>query len=562
MASVTTWQRIEPRSRSDDFSESLQAKIRDPLWMLTRQWQLGELDGDDAGSPVLVEMNARHWSVTHCRDKNGAAIPLAGAGPLESIIEREQVPMDLRTRVQVGLQFGRFLDAEQIGGRRATFLAVAPLETGSIAAEDRAGVRFAAAVRGKAIDGGKLLSAIEAGTDLWTLPPSGGGTLPPALRIDDPGEQAKVSRAAAALKLWFEKTYARPQLSTWKTKSLDYAAGASLDGGAPQLSVGEYSGGSLDWYHFDKVAALPTSGGAPISAKLVPTAVQYPGMPATRFWEMEDGLTDFGAVEAGEIDLGKLALAEFGLIGGDDWFVIPIHAPCGSLLRLESLVVSNVFGERITIAAAGSQAAPAGARWGLFGLATAGSRAKPEPTLFLPPTAVGPIEGRPIEELLFMRDEAANLAWAIERTLPGVLTEPLPAWDPQRAPPRPSEEDVPLRYRLMTAVAESWHPLQPVRLTGSNRQIALQLTPMLRETTGGTLEPIEPRGRILREGTRPLRIDEEAVPRTPLLVEVSFQRARDANGKTYLWLGRKKSNAAPQRGSALVFDGLEEKLPK
>ena len=26
--------------------------MRDPLWFLTRQWQFGEFEGDDAGSPI------------------------------------------------------------------------------------------------------------------------------------------------------------------------------------------------------------------------------------------------------------------------------------------------------------------------------------------------------------------------------------------------------------------------------------------------------------------------------------------------------------------------------
>ena len=39
---IVTWNRLEGRPRKNDFSQSIRAEIRDPLWMLARQWQLGE----------------------------------------------------------------------------------------------------------------------------------------------------------------------------------------------------------------------------------------------------------------------------------------------------------------------------------------------------------------------------------------------------------------------------------------------------------------------------------------------------------------------------------------
>ena len=47
---ITLWNRLESRPRTDDFNRALKAEIRDPLWMLTKQWQMGEFNGDDAGS--------------------------------------------------------------------------------------------------------------------------------------------------------------------------------------------------------------------------------------------------------------------------------------------------------------------------------------------------------------------------------------------------------------------------------------------------------------------------------------------------------------------------------
>ncbi len=53
MASITRWNRLEPRPRARDLNDTLAAKPRDPLWLLTRQWQFGEFHGEDAASPRL-----------------------------------------------------------------------------------------------------------------------------------------------------------------------------------------------------------------------------------------------------------------------------------------------------------------------------------------------------------------------------------------------------------------------------------------------------------------------------------------------------------------------------
>jgi hypothetical protein len=44
---VMMWNRVEGRPRAvKNFDRALKAEVRDPLWMLTRQWQMGEFEGD------------------------------------------------------------------------------------------------------------------------------------------------------------------------------------------------------------------------------------------------------------------------------------------------------------------------------------------------------------------------------------------------------------------------------------------------------------------------------------------------------------------------------------
>ena len=61
--SITAYNRLEPRARSENFERTLRAEIRDPLWMLTRQWQMGELDAEDCGSPIDARITTRKLHV-------------------------------------------------------------------------------------------------------------------------------------------------------------------------------------------------------------------------------------------------------------------------------------------------------------------------------------------------------------------------------------------------------------------------------------------------------------------------------------------------------------------
>ena len=74
--SITYWSRLEPRPRSNAIARPLAAPVRDPLWFLTRQWQLGEFRGEDAGSPAFVQITMRQSALTGWRTGNGPFQPL------------------------------------------------------------------------------------------------------------------------------------------------------------------------------------------------------------------------------------------------------------------------------------------------------------------------------------------------------------------------------------------------------------------------------------------------------------------------------------------------------
>jgi hypothetical protein len=59
-------------------------------------------------------------------------------------------------------------------------------------------------------------------------------------------------------------------------------------------------------------------------------------MPADRLWQFEDARVYLGGLDAGPTDLARLALVEFSLAYGVDWFVLPIELAAGSVYWITS----------------------------------------------------------------------------------------------------------------------------------------------------------------------------------------------------------------------------------
>src|SRR4030095_2914235 len=77
--------------------------------------------------------------------------------------------------------------------------------------------------------------------------------------------------------------------------------------------------------------------------------IRFNGMPSPRFWEMEDGKTDFGALDVTASDVSKLLIAEFLLLYSNDWCLVPLELPIGSFSRILGLLVTDVFGDQFLV---------------------------------------------------------------------------------------------------------------------------------------------------------------------------------------------------------------------
>src|SRR5688500_16505325 len=53
---LLVWEKIQPVPESEDIAEALRCEIHDPLWLLARQWQMGEFKAEDAGMAAFSHM--------------------------------------------------------------------------------------------------------------------------------------------------------------------------------------------------------------------------------------------------------------------------------------------------------------------------------------------------------------------------------------------------------------------------------------------------------------------------------------------------------------------------
>ncbi|SFG82590.1 hypothetical protein SAMN05660649_02822 [Desulfotomaculum arcticum] len=83
--------RLIPRSISHSIAEGIQAKTKDPLWFLTRQWQLGEFKAENGGRPVSAGVAFQTEKVDAIRLGNDDQFnPIDDALlPVEAAVEQE-----------------------------------------------------------------------------------------------------------------------------------------------------------------------------------------------------------------------------------------------------------------------------------------------------------------------------------------------------------------------------------------------------------------------------------------------------------------------------------------
>jgi hypothetical protein len=332
------------------------------------------------------------------------------------------------------------------------------------------------------------------------------------------------------------------------------------------LEASEYAGDHIDWYQFrlgnePLGAAAAASQITEVVLATTPLPVSIAGQPVSRFWEMEDGLVDFARIEAAPEDLARLIHVEFGLLYADDWLFVPLDLPVGTVFRTEHFEVEDTFGVK-TVVSPTVAADDTTSSWRLFHLShSAGARREsppPAPLFLLPPVMASSLDAIPIEEVLLLRDEMANLAWGVERRIEGARGRAFDRGESyarlraRAEPAAPATNGIPA-YRMHGRVPDYWIPFMPVQQAQGRRSVSLQRGSVRDPDTG---EFQRPAGRLLVPN-KPLVLDEEQVPRSGVRLALRARLTRDSAGNTRIWTGCQRSVGRGEGSSGVRFDRIE-----
>jgi hypothetical protein len=498
--------RLEPTRPAGDNERGFAAELADPAWMLGRQWQVGEHQGENASSPLLVRLNVQRVPIEPLASRP-AADPRQV--PAEAIVESAG-------------------DDWWTIGRRAR-LGLAAADAGlpaALGAEDQ--FRFDGlagpyeVLNGVAFDGLKLYA-----------------------RAPDNEVFAEVPAPAEDL---------------WHTDTLAYTAGfpcggATLTvggiGGGPTGRWAGHDGGDLDWWSVDSDQPVqpPDAQNAEMLERW-PDRFRWPGAPAARWWEIEDHNVDLGGLPPDRAHLASTLLLDLVFGHADDWFLVPVGSPVGHVLDLLDVRITDSFDEEWPKP---DHPWAATEDWTMFRVTGLGVRQLP-----IWPVAAAPLLGQAVEEVTVGVDEDANLVWGVEERLGGRVTDrvrpdpPPPRVIDDAAPPAPPP---PYRYQPTTSVPDHWHPYTREISDGAVWFVQGRLVAVAADGTPTRRDP--PSARFLQIQAAGLhRLAPWRLPPTGVHLESRPVLARTTSGAPVFWVQRRRRPVLSVPSSGLRFDAV------
>lgn len=439
---------LETRARKMDLTEALRFRVHDPLWMLSRQWQLGEFRGNDAGTAMSVCCHVASTSISDYQIQDSSLRIGSGFSndtPIEPIVERINRVITPLVRVESAAYFCRLLadlPKEVYDKALAQLKKEYPLKNlaeshrGSLENEEIRSFtdsrntrlqRFARAFSAKAFDGYALYldlrktNTIKGGTAVF-------------------GDSDPVYKDARNKYLkWFANRYLPKDTGTpsaWNQPELGYDFTA--DNSVAKYQAKDYVGGRVSWYSFD-VDSMKDSATVLQNQNYkrknmdretiasLPVLASYPGAPNKRLWQFENQNVFMGNSREMQAK-GNVAFMQFATMYGNDWMLCPLKTEIGKYIEVENIEIYDTFGIRsnITHRAGLKDIGPKtfGQRWQMFtntpakvtdyDALKATARYHYANGLMFPPSLVRTLEGESLEEVSLLRDEMANMVWGVE----------------------------------------------------------------------------------------------------------------------------------------------------
>ncbi len=311
--------RLELSTINPDLQDGLQARMHDPLWLLARQWQFGEFNGADAGSPASAQVVVDQTTLSRYQPgPQSAGHPSRPYAPealaLETLVESEVVGTGARPNWKLAAEAGnhllRLLQLNGAGQTRALWLSSAYVLAGPTADQERtfdaASLQFMQVMSRRTIDGLRLAAHLRPLRDRNGLAELFQETPFEPIAA---AERPKVIAALTAWLTWADTFFQQTApLAAWMPERMEYAFAVSgkTAAGEVVLTAPEYLEGRLDWFSFVSSPGQTlgaTANGSFVSTAFLPAPVTFRGMPSARFWEFEDGAVNFAQVEAAPQDL-------------------------------------------------------------------------------------------------------------------------------------------------------------------------------------------------------------------------------------------------------------------
>ncbi len=157
--------------------------------------------------------------------------------------------------------------------------------------------------------------------------------------------------------------------------------------------------------------------------------------------------------------------------------------------------------------------------------------------------------------MALLRDEMANVAWAIEKSTES-QAEVARAYNarPTAAAAAPPPGAAPL-YRVASNLPGNWIPLLPVQLRSLQGQLLSRLKRGALLQPDGSSVPPHAQSQLLNAGGSLLLHDED-IPREGLQMSKGRRMSRWIDGSTWVWTALRKRLGHGEGSSGLAFDRL------
>ena len=350
MASITYWSQLSPSPRTPSIADGLAARVRDPAWLLARQWHSASSKAPTRArrrSCASARTRRRSSRDSRRRDRAARADQLARA-----VVQPSRSRPTSATRGRARPDASRRCCAER--RRRCATSSAPPTRSRRRGRRCRCRRRPLLAVcAGRASTVPRSYQAAKAAGQ-YPLPPQ------PALdrRRAAPGARRSPRSSPGSRDVGQHRLPTSRPRGTRRASTTRPASPARPPAGCSRRGDPRRATADLDWYSFDLAAARRghRQRATPATTSVIPGHVRFRGMPNARWWDFEVAARPTSAPSSPTgATSPKLLFTDFLCCTATTGISRRSTSPQASLCWIDSLTVTDVFGDHTSIARADAQ---------------------------------------------------------------------------------------------------------------------------------------------------------------------------------------------------------------